>query len=179
MAENNVTVPGRSELLDPINESGLVGELLGTCEHIVGGIINEYPNDGESMHDLLSLLAVIEKCITIQERSEAGFDQALSKMRASGAVASEGAKRKPDTGLIPEEKYNELEIIFEQITGCADLMMSHLPRFLGGRPIDNETMTALNVIKEKAASADSITRGWYKIPGLIQPETFGGEEESS
>ena len=101
MANANVAVPEKNELLDPVNESGLVGELLGTCEHIVGGIISGYPNDGESMHDLLSLLAVIEKCITIQERSEAGFDQALSKMRASGTVASkpEQAPAQDDTDI--------------------------------------------------------------------------------
>jgi hypothetical protein len=66
-------------------------------------------------------------------------------------------RRKVPRCIITDEQVNRLQIILEQIEGCAQLIISHDENIAH----DNPMFTAVNVIIEKAKAADEIVRAGY------------------
>lgn len=58
--------------------------------------------------------------------------------------------------ILTEDQVNRLEIILDQIWGCADLLISHLDL-----ANDSGAMTCVNVIKEKSKTATTIVRAGF------------------
>ena len=67
---------------------------------------------------------------------------------------------KPTRGcFLTDEQVNAIQIVLEQIEGCADLLDSHVD----GLASNNGAKTAVNVIKEKARAADALITAGYKF----------------
>jgi hypothetical protein len=79
-------------------------------------------------------------------------------------TAAKSKRSSKKVGVIPEEEFNDLNVIFEQQVGLMDLLMDHMQDL----PQDNAGLTAVNLTKKLAIEAERIITDWYRTPGFIQ-----------
>ena len=88
---------------------------------------------------------------------------------------SKEVKQKRQSGcIILEEQVNRLGILFDQIEGCAQLLEARLLEVYDYHS-DSGSMTAINVLKERAKECDAIIGGSY---GKLPPEVLRVRENN-